>query len=42
MTAMVSPSRQQQVSPLSIKKHYKKFGGYKGMAFMEPVWCTPR
>jgi hypothetical protein len=37
MTAMVSPSRQQQVSPLS-PKPYKKSGGDKGMAFMQSMF----
>jgi hypothetical protein len=40
MTAMVSLSRQKQVSPLSSesKKPYKKSGGNKGMAFIQSMF----
>jgi hypothetical protein len=37
MAAMVSPSRQQQISPLS-SKPYKKSGGNKDMAFMQSMF----
>jgi hypothetical protein len=43
MTAMVSPSRQQQVEaaagkPSESMKPYKKLGGNKGMAFMQTMF----
>jgi hypothetical protein len=40
MTAMVSPSRQQQVSTLSPRSPttYKKSGVDKGMAFMQSMF----
>jgi hypothetical protein len=38
MTAMVSPSRQQQFKPSESKKPYKKSGGNKGIAFMQSMF----